>query len=98
VVVEVSVSISVNLRTGNWIRSLSDVHKDFSQGKNPPGGLIVWVTVIVPGVPVVIIKVVVEEAEVTVAVATMIFVLVVLAMHVGTGIGNFGEQKLTTGG
>lgn len=52
----------------------------------------VFVILIVPAIPVVIVKVADEEASVTLAVAAMVFVLVVLAVHVGGGIGNFDEQ------
>lgn len=55
-------------------------------------GVIVFVTVIVPAVPEVIVNVVVEDALVTVAVAVIVLVLVVLVVHVGTGIGYFDEQ------
>jgi hypothetical protein len=48
--------------------------------------------VIVPAVPVMTVKVVVEEASATNAVAAMVFVLVVLAVQVGDRIGNFEER------
>jgi hypothetical protein len=46
----------------------------------------------VPAIPEVIVIVVVEEATVVVAMVVIAFVLVIPAVHVGTGIGYFDEQ------
>lgn len=50
------------------------------------------VKVVVLAVPVITVKVVVEENSVKVVEASIVRVFFVVAVHVGTGIGNFDEQ------